>query len=108
MQPARSLRQVIEERRRSEAAAMERRIPVACDGRQMVRRRISLVAIVPVPRIGRMMLGHFTVAGHLCHDGCRGNRAAAAIAVHHRPLREEEARDAECVDEYQVRQGCDR
>jgi hypothetical protein len=54
---------------------------MARDRRQVLGRRVSLVPIVPVPRIGGVMRGHLAIARDLGDDRRGRDRAAPAIAV---------------------------
>ena len=69
-----------------------------CDGGKVIRRRISLVAIVAVARVGRVMGQHFAIARHFCKDLRRRDAGASTIAVDHAALRHQQLRNTKRVD----------
>ena len=87
---------------------MQRRVAVARDGGEMVGGGVALVAIVAVARIGGVVRQHLAIARHLGDDRRGGNGAAAAIAVQHAALRDQQVGNAERVDEHEVRQRRER
>src|SRR6188508_2863752 len=93
----------IKQRGGSERLAMKGRVPVPGQRRQMIRGGIALVLIVAIPRVGKMVRDHLTIASHLGHDRRRGNRAAPPISVHDAALRDLKVGNPEGVHEYQVR-----
>src|SRR5436190_13184635 len=82
----------IKQRRRAERAPMRFRIAKSCNGVEMIRGRVALVAIEPVPRVEAMKHEHLTIARHLGDDRRRGDRRTPPIAVQHAALRHRQIR----------------
>ena len=84
---------------------MRGRIPVAPQRRQVLARRISLVAIEAVARVVRMQRPHLPVTGHLGDDGRGGDGRTTTIPSHDSLLGHRELRHLESIDEHEVGRG---
>src|SRR5678815_2621369 len=83
----------IKQRGRPERAAVQRRVTVLRNSREMFRGGIALVPVIAVARIGGMVCAHLTIARHLGEDRGRRDGRAAPIAVQHAALRHHQLRN---------------
>ena len=83
---------------------MDRRVAEQGHRREVLGRRVSLVAVEAVARVGRVQVAHVAVAHHLGDDGRRRDRRAARVAVDDAALRDEQVGNPEGVHQDEVGQ----